>query len=83
MPYIQVDVELDEFDDDEIIKECISRGLSKRVGDKFRAKFKEFYLDGQDGEGPKTIRDEQYDEVMATLKEKFTVLELEQIANKK
>jgi len=80
MAYISVDVDLDEFDDDEIIEAAISiaEGDPKIISDIKAALFPdEAELKGD------TLRDEQYYEVFERLKQVYSVPELEAILNKR
>jgi len=80
MAYISVDVDLDEFDDDEIIEAAISiaEGNPKIISEIKDALFPdEAELKGD------TLRDEQYYEVFERLKQVYSVPELEAILNKR
>jgi len=81
MAYIEVDIDLSDFDADDIITEVQRRIKHKHGG----AEFKKLLLAEIDvistSEYKKglTVRDEQYEEVFEQLKQQYSVSELEKL----
>lgn len=79
-----VDVNLEDFDKDEIVDYFMNNDLYESLDHEQITSICEYHdIELKYPEGEETLRDQQYDEVFDQLKEKFSVAELEALVNSK